>query len=80
MLQQKSKREVIEKLQTYFYDERGEALGLIGAENFYEFIIKEIGPHIYNRALADARQLIEQQAEALKEEMFVLEKQIDEKK
>ncbi|MBM7682321.1 uncharacterized protein (DUF2164 family) [Pullulanibacillus pueri] len=30
--------------------------------------------------MADARQLIEQQAEALKEEMFVLEKQIDEKK
>ncbi|WP_085523788.1 DUF2164 domain-containing protein [Tuberibacillus sp. Marseille-P3662] len=68
------KERIIEALKGYFYDERSEELGMIGAENLYAFILKEIGPLIYNRALNDASMVLERQMDSLIEEMLVLKK------
>lgn len=68
------KEKIIEALKSYFYDERSEELGMIGAENLYAFILKEIGPLIYNRALNDASMVLERQMDSLIEEMLVLKK------
>lgn len=74
MLNKGQKELIISKLQSYFYEERSEELGLIGAENLYAFFIESIAPHIYNLALKDAWQMMEQQWARVEEELFVLEK------
>ena len=74
MLSKNEKDLIISKLQSYFYEERQEELGLIGAENLYAFFIKNIAPHVYNLALKDARHMVEQQWSSLEEELYVLEK------
>jgi uncharacterized protein (DUF2164 family) len=74
MLGKNQKDLIISKLQSYFYEERQEELGLIGAENLYAFFMEDIAPLIYNLALKDSRQLLEQQWASLEEELFVLEK------
>lgn len=66
---------LIGKLQDFYFDAYHEQLGLIGAENFYAFIMKECAPLIYNLALRDAKQVTEQQLASLIEELDVLEKQ-----
>ncbi|GGE39386.1 hypothetical protein GCM10011391_17720 [Pullulanibacillus camelliae] len=76
ILSKEVKEAIIEKLQSYFYSERGEELGLIGAENLYDFFIKEFAPYVYNEALLDARNVAERQMESLNEELYVLEKTI----
>lgn len=73
-LTKRQKDTVIGKIQDYYFDAYHEKLGLIGAENFYSFIMKECAPLIYNLALKDARQVAEQQAASLMEELDVLEK------
>ncbi|WP_010631254.1 DUF2164 domain-containing protein [Sporolactobacillus vineae] len=73
-LTKRQKDLLIGKLQDYYFDAYHEQLGLIGAENFYSFIMEECAPLIYNRALRDARHVAEQQMASLMEELDVLEK------
>ena len=74
ILNKNEKDHVIAKLQGFFYDERGETLGLIGAENLYHFIVEEIAPLIYNSAIEDARLVANRQMDSLQEELEVLKK------
>ncbi|MGV3487904.1 MAG: DUF2164 domain-containing protein [Tuberibacillus sp.] len=80
MLSRAQKDFIISKLQSYYYEERQEDLGLIGAENLYAFIIDHIAPLVYNQALNDVRQMLEQQWASLDEELYVLEKPIDKRR
>jgi Uncharacterized conserved protein len=73
-LAKRQKDILIGKLQDYYFDAYHEQLGLIGAENFYSFIMTECAPLIYNLALKDARQIAGQQMASLMEELDVLEK------
>ena len=41
MLSKNEKDLIISKLQSYFYEERQEELGLIGAENLYAFFYEK---------------------------------------
>lgn len=68
------KDQFIEQLQDFFTEERGEELGTIGAENFIDFLEKEYAPLVYNKALFEARQALEQQWMSLEEELYSLEK------
>lgn len=49
------KDKFIKEIQQFFYDERGEELGIIGAENILEFFLKDLGKLIYNKSLDDAK-------------------------
>lgn len=62
-LTQPIKETIIHELQTYFENEREETLGNIGAELLLDFILKEIGPMIYNQALIDTHELMEEKLE-----------------
>ena len=77
MLSRAQKDYIISKLQSYYYEERQEDLGLIGAENLYAFIMKDIAPLVYNQALKDVRQMVERQWASMDEELYVLEKPVD---
>ena len=54
------KEKIVYELQSYFENEREEDLGNIGAELLVDFILKEVGPMIYNQALIDVHELMEE--------------------
>jgi len=62
-LTQPIKEKIIYELQSFFANEREEDLGNIGAELMVDFILKEVGPMIYNQALIDVHELMEEKLE-----------------
>jgi uncharacterized protein (DUF2164 family) len=73
-LKKEEKEYLILKLQGYFFDERAEELGTIGAENLVRFFMEECSPVIYNHAIEDAKRQLQVQTEAMEEAMDVLKK------
>jgi len=63
------KEKIIESLQQYFHNERDEDLGNLGADLMLDFILKEVGPMIYNQALIDVHEMMEDKLE----DIFLLE-------
>jgi len=57
------KKGVIEDIRVYFHKERGEEVGLLAAELFYEFFVERIGAEIYNQGLIDAKTFIEEKTD-----------------
>lgn len=54
-LPKQTREEAIRTLQRYFEQEMPEPLGELRAGLLLNFILEEIGPVIYNRAIADAQ-------------------------
>lgn len=73
-LPKENKKELIERIQAYFYEERAEEIGELAAGFLLDFMIKEIGPVIYNQAINDARKLIEEKMLSIEEDLHVMEK------
>lgn len=48
-LPKEEKDELTKRVQAFFYEERSEDLGSIAAESILEFMLKELGPVIYNQ-------------------------------
>ncbi|MFD2639537.1 DUF2164 domain-containing protein [Piscibacillus salipiscarius] len=71
-----NKRRMIEQIQTYFYEERGDEIGEIAAESFLEFMTEELGPHFYNKGIEDAKNLVEQKVMNIDEDLLALERPI----
>ena len=46
---------LVAAIKRYFYDERDEEIGDLQASFFLDFVLKEIGPSIYNQAVRDAQ-------------------------
>ena len=53
---------LIGSIKRFFVEELDEDIGDLKAERVLEFCIKEIGPSVYNQAIADARAYIEEMA------------------
>lgn len=45
---------LVENLKRYYWNERTEELSNLGAELLLDFIITDIGPYIYNKAVDDS--------------------------
>ena len=69
-LDKEQKKEMSEKLQGYFLNERDESIGDLAAGMLVDFIVSELGAPIYNQGIADAYRYMSQQIEGL----FELEK------
>ena len=69
-LDKEQKKEMVEKLQSYFLNERDESLGDLAAGLLVDFIVSELGAPIYNQGIADAYRYMSSQIEGL----FELEK------
>lgn len=54
-LSRQEKERLVNKIQNFFYEERGEEIGIIAAEEVLEFVLEDLGSIIYNRALDDAK-------------------------
>ena len=73
-LPKEEKVEIIKNVQTYFELERSESIGDLGAEQLIDFFIKELGPHLYNKAIDDARIMINERLIQIEDELYTLEK------
>jgi len=62
-LSEERKKMIINDIKEYFYKERGEVIGILASELFYDFIIEKVGPEIYNQGLIDAKSFLEEKAE-----------------
>ncbi|WP_341805060.1 DUF2164 domain-containing protein [Paenibacillus turpanensis] len=65
---------LVEKVQAYFEQERSEPIGQLAAEQLLDFMLQEIGPHVYNKAIADARQLLMERMASIEDELYSMEK------
>lgn len=65
---------MIRSIKEYVSREQGEEIGDLAAENHLDFILKEIGPYIYNKGIKDAQTLVEDKMMALEEDLASLER------
>ncbi|MDO6851448.1 DUF2164 domain-containing protein [Priestia megaterium] len=61
------------RLEDFFYKKFELDLSSTEAEYILEFMMKEIGPHVYNRAIEDACKTLNLQMNAVEEELYVLQ-------
>ncbi|MBT3539305.1 DUF2164 domain-containing protein [Candidatus Parcubacteria bacterium] len=55
VLTKKERRAAIEKIITFFAEERDEEIGIIAAEQVLDFFLELTGGKIYNRAIDNAK-------------------------
>lgn len=56
---------LIEDLKRYYYNERDEDLGDLGAEILLDYIINNIGPYLYNKGIEDSYTYMNERVEDL---------------
>ncbi|MFC3039839.1 DUF2164 domain-containing protein [Virgibacillus xinjiangensis] len=75
-LSQEQKERIIRDIKDYFFEEHAEEIGELAAGNFLDFMVKEIGPYLYNEGIHDARDMLEQKLMNLDEDVQSLEKPV----
>lgn len=60
-----ARNQAIAALQQYFNDNMDEPIGDLKAGLLFDFFLSELGPSIYNQAIADARTFFEERASDL---------------
>lgn len=65
---------IVEQVQGYFQDERDEEIGGLAAEQLIAYMIRQLGPALYNRAIADARAMLTDRLGQIDDELYALEK------
>ena len=64
-LKKETREVLIENLKRYFWKERDEEITNLGAELMLDFIINDIGPYIYNKAIEDSYAYMNERIEDL---------------
>ncbi len=60
-------------IQRFVVEEYGESIGELGAGTFLTFCLKEVGPAIYNQAVADAQACLQERVTDLENICFAEE-------
>jgi uncharacterized protein (DUF2164 family) len=60
-----ARKQAVAALQGYFADNLEEPIGDLKAGLLLDFILSELGPSVYNQALADARAFFEERSNDL---------------
>ncbi len=55
LLEEDKKKIAIESIIRYFAKERDETIGIIAANSFLDFVLKNFGKDIYNKGVEDSR-------------------------
>jgi len=66
------KEKSINDIIRFFEEERGEQLGLIGSEKFLNFILKDIGKDIYEKAVEDSKLVLRERFEDIELDLDLL--------
>lgn len=72
-LEKAVRQEITGYIKEFFSRERDEELSDFQADIFLDFVIKRIGPHLYNQAIIDAHALMSKKIE----DIYGLEKRIN---
>lgn len=75
-LSRDDKETMIQNLQDYFRKEGLEEIGNLQAEELLLFLMNQVSPYIYNRAIADARKLVNERIQGIEEDLYTLEVRI----
>lgn len=59
------RKQAVSALQAYFADHMEEQIGELKAGLLLDFVLSELGPSVYNQALADARAFFEERSNDL---------------
>ena len=73
-LPREDKERIANSVIAYFEQERSESIGQLGAEQLVEFMLKELAPYVYNKAISDARLLLNEKLSQIEDELYALEK------
>jgi uncharacterized protein (DUF2164 family) len=65
--------DAIASIQRYFVENMPEPLGNLGAGLLLNFFLEELGPLIYNQAIKDAQQRVQQRIADLEGELYAPE-------
>jgi uncharacterized protein (DUF2164 family) len=69
-LSKEEQQEAVTSLQRYFQTNMEDEIGNIAAGALLQFILEEIGPSIYNQAIADAQERMQLRVSELDTEIF----------
>jgi uncharacterized protein (DUF2164 family) len=69
-LSKEARAQAIASLQRYFEENMAEPIGQLPAGLLLNFFLEEVGPAVYNRAIADAQTRMEQRVIDLGGELF----------
>jgi uncharacterized protein (DUF2164 family) len=58
-LSKEARQQAVASIERYFLETSGERIGNIAAGGLLNFFLEEIGPAVYNRAVADAQERIQ---------------------
>jgi len=72
-LSQDTEKRLHTSIQRFVAEEYGESLGELGAGQFLSFCLKEVGPAIYNQAIADAQSCLQERVTDLENICFAEE-------
>lgn len=75
VLTENDRQKCIKEIVGYFYDERGETIGVIAAENILDFFLQIAGPDVYNKAVEDTKIIFKKRIEELDVELDLLKRQ-----
>ncbi len=71
-LAKEKKKSVVESIITFFYEERGEEIGIIAAEDVLDFFLEEVGAEIYDKGVQDSREVLKNRFEDLEVDLEML--------
>lgn len=63
---------LIERVKAYFYEQRSEEIGDLQAELLLEFMLRELGPTIYDKALDDAIRAVGERMLSLEDDLHAM--------
>lgn len=73
-LSQAAQKPILAAIQRFVVEEYGESIGDLKAGAFLSFCLKEIGPAIYNQAIADAQACVQERVSDLENICFAEER------
>lgn len=65
---------LIGRVQAYFNEERGEEIGNLAAELCLDYMLRELGPALYNQAIQDAVKVAGEKMVSLEDDLLSLKK------
>jgi uncharacterized protein (DUF2164 family) len=77
-MSKEEREEIISRIQSFHYEQHGDEIGLIGAENMFEFFVKELAPYFYNKGVMDSKNVLMDKMLLLEEDLYTLKRPIKE--
>lgn len=75
-LNDEQKKQIISEIKSFYFDIRGEEIGIIEEQQLVDLFCEHMAPIVYNKALDDAQNWFKQQMDNLSSDYYLLYKYI----